>query len=151
MDWYIRRFDQLTADELYDMLRLRVDVFVVEQRCPYPELDGVDKEAVHLFAREDGRTLACLRLYWKSGEPGVIWMGRVVTGRRGAGLGGELLRRGIALAFDQLGAKEIYIESQDYARGFYAREGFAVCSDVFMEDGIPHVQMRLPREARRKT
>ncbi len=51
MDWYIRRFDQLTADELYDMLRLRVDVFVVEQRCPYPELDGVDKEAVHLFAR----------------------------------------------------------------------------------------------------
>ena len=103
MDWYIRRFDQLTADELYDMLRLRVDVFVVEQRCPYPELDGVDKEAVHLFAREDGRTLACLRLYWKSGEPGVMWMGRVVTARRGAGLGGRLRRVGRAGAGHPVG------------------------------------------------
>ena len=147
MDWYRKRFEALTTDELYDMLRLRVNVFVVEQSCPYPELDGVDKEAVHLFAREDGRTVACLRLFWKEGEPGVLFMGRVVTALRGLGLGGELLRRGIAEAFDELRAEEIYIEAQEYAKGFYAREGFAVCSDAFLEDGIPHVQMRLRREA----
>ena len=147
MDWYIRRFEEFTPDELYDVLRLRLDVFVVEQSCPYPELDGVDKEAVHLFAREDGRTVACLRLFPKSGEPGVLCMGRVVAAIRGTGLGGELLRRGIDHAFHALGTEEIYIESQEYAQGFYAREGFVVCSDAFLEDGIPHVQMRLRRDA----
>ena len=150
MEWYCKRFDELTAEELYEILRLRVDVFVVEQNCPYPELDGADKEAVHLFALEGERSAACLRLFWKDDEPGVIWLGRVVAARRGMGLGGELLRRGIDTAFDTLGAREIYIEAQDYARGFYAREGFIVCSESFLEDGIPHVQMRLRREDRAK-
>ena len=149
MDWYCKRFDELTTDELYDLLQLRTNVFVVEQNCPYPELDGLDKQAVHLFARKDEQVVACLRLYPKDGEPGVLKLGRVVTSLRGTGLGGELLRRGIRLAFDELEADEIYIEAQDYARGFYAREGFFVCSDVFLEDGIPHVQMRLRREDRK--
>lgn len=149
MDWYCKRFRELTAEELYDLLRLRVDVFVVEQHCPYPELDGNDKDAVHLFARDGERTVACLRLFWKSGEPGTMCLGRVVTALRGEGLGGDLLKRGICAAFDEFGASEIYLEAQTYARGFYAKEGFAVCSDVFLEDGIPHVQMRLRREDRK--
>ncbi len=149
MEWYCKSFDQLTAEELYEILRLRVDVFVVEQQCPYPEVDGKDRESVQLFAREGQRVTACLRLFWKSGEPGVLCMGRVAAAVRGKGLGGELLKRGVAVAFDELGASEIYIESQEYARGFYAREGFVTCSEPFMEDGIPHVQMRLRREDRK--
>ena len=146
MKWYCKRFDELTPEELYEILRLRVDVFVVEQNCPYPELDGMDKEAVHLFAREGERVSACLRLFWKDDEPGVIRLGRVVTAKRGVGLGADLLRRGIKIAFEMLRAREIYIEAQDYARGFYGREGFSACSDIFLEDGIPHIQMRLRRE-----
>ena len=150
MDWFCKRFEELTVDELYEILRLRTNVFVVEQTCPYPELDGKDKRSVFLFAREGEPVIAGMRLYWKTDESGVMHMGRVVTARRGVGLGAELLRRGIALAFDGLGAEEIYIEAQEYAAYFYAREGFAVCSEPFLEDGISHVQMRLRREDRKE-
>ena len=149
MEWEVKTFDRLTADELYDILRLRVDVFVVEQRCPYPELDGADKDSTHLFAREGGAVKAYLRLCPKGDEPGTVRIGRVVTADRGVGLGGELLRRGIEAAFGPMGAEEIYLEAQAYATGFYEREGFVPCSEVFLEDGIPHVQMRLKKNADR--
>ena len=148
MDWYCKTFDELTTDELYEILRLRTDVFIVEQNCPYPDIDGRDRECIHLFARQDDRICAYLRMFRKDDEPGVLGMCRVVTAVRGVGLGAELLRRGIRTAFDGLGAGEIYIEAQDQARGFYTREGFVPCSDVFPEDGIPHVQMRLRRADR---
>lgn len=149
MEWTLKAFDALTADELYDILRLRVDVFVVEQHCPYPEIDGADRDSLHLFARENGALKAYLRLCPKEGEPGTVRIGRVVTAHRGVGLGSELLRRGIEAAFGPAGAEEIYLEAQEYAIGFYKREGFVPCSEVFLEDGIPHVQMRLKKYAER--
>ena len=148
MNWQLKTFDELTADELYEILRLRSDVFVVEQNCVYPDIDGVDRRSLHLFVRDAEAVTAYLRLYPKAGEPGTVHMGRVVTRTRGVGLGGSLLRQGIRVAFAQTDAREIYIEAQDHARGFYAREGFIPCSEVFLEDGIPHVQMRLKRENR---
>ena len=149
MEWYCKSFDELTTHELYEILRLRTDVFIVEQNCPYPDIDGLDLKSVHLFARDGERISAYLRMLWRDGEPGVVHMGRVVTAVRGVGLGAELLRAGVRAAVDRMGAIEIYIEAQDYARGFYAREGFLPCSDVFLEDGIPHVRMRLRREDRK--
>ena len=148
MEWFCKPFDELTVDELYGILRLRVDVFIVEQNCPYPDIDGRDPESTHIFARQGEQVTACLRLFWKKDEPGVMCLGRVATALRGVGLGGELLRRGVCTAFDELGAREIYIEAQEYALGYYAREGFVPCSDIFLEDGIPHRQMRLRREDR---
>lgn len=139
----VKTFAELTTKELYEFLKLRSDVFVVEQNCIYPDLDGNDYDSIHVFyERDDGTTAAYLRVFPKKNEEGMIQMGRVVTGDRGTGLGGKLLKEGIKAAENILGAKEIYLEAQTYAIGFYGREGFEVTSDEFLEDGLPHVEMR---------
>ena len=134
-------FDELTPRELYELLRSRSEVFVVEQKCAYQDIDGRDYESLHVFYEEDGRVVAYLRVYPK--EPGTVQMGRVLTLRRGVGLGARLLHEGIRLVHETMNAERIFIEAQTYAVGFYEREGFAVCSDEFLEDGIPHVEMTL--------
>ena len=108
MEWHAKAFGELTLEELYEILRLRVDVFVVEQRCPYPELDGKDRAALHLFARDEQGIQAYLRIL----PPGVSFpeasLGRVVTIARGQGLGAQLLDRGLQAAeawLDALAAK----------------------------------------------
>ena len=143
MELVVKPFGELTPWELYELLRLRVDVFVVEQKCPYPELDGRDPEALHLFLREGDRVLACLRLL----PPGTVFpeaaLGRVVTRDRGLGLGRRILDAGIRAARERLGAEALTIEAQTYARGFYEAAGFRQVSQEFLEDGIPHILMRL--------
>ena len=143
---FIKSFQELTTKELYEILRTREAVFIVEQKCPYPEADGKDYDAVHLwYGDEDGRVIAYLRLYYKNDEPGTVQVGRVVTAQRGVGLGRRILHDGVTYAIDHMGARRLYLHSQVYAKGFYEKEGFVVCSDEFLEDDIPHVQMR--REA----
>lgn len=143
MDFTIKTFGQLTTEELYEILRMREAVFIVEQKCPYPEADGKDYDSIHIFRRNgEGRVTAFLRLYHKAGEPGTVQVGRVVTTERGIGLGRELLREGIRYAVGEMGARELYLEAQVYAIGFYEKEGFRVCSEEFLEDDLPHVQMR---------
>lgn len=141
MEWHAKAFGELTLEELYEILQLRVDVFVVEQRCPYPELDGKDRAALHLFARDEQGIQAYLRIL----PPGVSFpeasLGRVVTRARGQGLGAQLLDRGLQAAEAWLGASPIRIEAQTYAKGFYAKFGFRQVSQEFLEDGIPHIQM----------
>ena len=140
-----KTFSELSAAELYEILRIREAVFIVEQNCPYPEADGKDPGAVHLYyADADGCVKAYLRLYPKPEEPGTVQVGRVVTAAdaRGTGLGRKILREGIAYAVEKMGAERLYLEAQVYAIGFYEKEGFAVSSGTFLEDGIPHVEMR---------
>ena len=136
-----KTFDQLNTNELYEILRARVNIFVVEQNCPYSELDGQDYESLHVFYEEQGKILAYLRAYKMSHD--VVRMGRVLTVSRGTGLGGKLLSHGIQEIREKFSPKSIYIEAQTYAVGFYEREGFKVCSEEFLEDGIPHVKMEL--------
>lgn len=143
MDLQIKTFNQLTTTELYEIIRTREAVFIVEQNCPYPEVDGKDYDAVHLFYRDaSGRVTAFLRLYYKEDEPGTVQIGRVVTAIRGVGLGRKILQEGIDYAIREMGAEQLYIEAQVYAKEFYEKEGFTVTSEPFLEDGIPHVQMR---------
>ena len=143
MELKVKTFAELTTKELYEFLKLRSDVFVVEQSCIYPDLDGNDYDSIHVFyERDNGTTAAYLRVFPKKNEEGTVQMDRVVTGDRGTGLGGKLLKEGIKAAETILGAKEIYLEAQTYAIGFYGREGFEVTSDEFLEDGLPHVEMR---------
>ena len=134
-------FDELTAEELYEILRVRSEIFVVEQSCIYQDVDGRDYDSLHVFYREDGKVTAYLRAFFK--EKGVVQMGRVLTARHGTGLGGRLLKEGIRQIRLKMPAEYIYIEAQCYATGFYEREGFRICSEEFLEDGIPHVQMLL--------
>lgn len=141
MKLVVKTYDELTKDELYKILQARVAVFVVEQSCPYQELDDKDFESLHVYYEEDGKIAAYLRAFEK--EPGVVQMGRVLTIRRGAGLGGEILKEGIAQIRGHFDSRKIYIEAQVYAKGFYEREGFKVSGNEFLEDGIPHVPMEL--------
>lgn len=139
-----KKFDELTTIELYEILRARSAVFVVEQDCVYQDLDGIDYESIHIFAQKESDEIsAYLRLFIKKDEKNTAQIGRVLTTERGEGFGGRILREGIRIAKEKLCADEIYIEAQEYAIPFYSREGFEVTSDVFLEDGIPHVKMRL--------
>ena len=136
-------FDELTVSELYEILKARAAIFVVEQNCVYQDIDGVDVRSLHVFYESDGTVEAYLRLFPKPDEEGTVQMGRVLTVHHGRGLGGILLKDGIRLARDRMNAKKIFLEAQCYAVGYYAREGFRICSEEFLEDGIPHVAMEL--------
>jgi len=136
-----KTFNELTSRELYEILKARVNVFVVEQNCPYPELDDMDYKSLHVWTEEDGIIKAYLRAHIK--DEGVVRMGRVLTTERNKGYGAALLEKGIEEIKNHFVPQKIYIEAQSYAVGFYKREGFEVCSDEFLEDGIPHVQMEL--------
>ena len=130
-------FADLDTSTLYALLRLRVDVFVVEQRCPYPELDGRDVEAgtVHLWAEEGGAPVSYLRVL--AGDPARI--GRVCTAatHRGARLSARLL----AAALELIGDRPCVLDAQAYLTGFYERFGFVATGPEFDDDGIPHVPM----------
>lgn len=134
-------FDELTTRELYEILRARAEIFVVEQNCVYQDLDGIDYESLHVFAEEGGKVTAYLRAFYKDED--TVQMGRVLTLRHGEGLGGKLLREGIAQIRARMHPAKICIDAQCYATGFYEREGFRICSEEFLEDGIPHVRMVL--------
>ena len=140
---YIKTFSELTAEEVYEILENRMAVFVVEQKCPYQDIDGMDDGALHLCIKKDGDLKAYLRIVEKDKEQYMVQIGRVLTTERGAGLGAEIMKAGIAAAAERMDAKKIYIEAQVYAMGFYEQLGFKAVSEEFLEDGIPHIQMIL--------
>lgn len=142
MDFIIKHFNELSTTELYEILKTRFEIFVTEQECIYQDLDDRDQDAIHVFCyNEKGRVAACLRVFWKDEAGGIAQIGRVVTLEHGKGIGGQLLHHGVNVAVNDFKAKKIYLEAQEYAIGYYAKEGFTVVSEPFMEDGIPHVKM----------
>ena len=140
----VRKADALSPAELYRLLKLRVDVFVVEQNCPYPELDGKDFGALHLRLLGDGELLAAARIFAPSQEEPEARIGRVVVSpaRRGARLGDAVMREAIALCERSFAGIAIAISAQSHLAGFYASHGFEIVSGEYLEDGIPHVDMR---------
>ncbi len=142
MEIIIKRFGELTPYELYTILKLRVDVFVVEQNCPYHELDDKDQLAYHLWLEDEQGIAAYLRIL----PPGAAFdtpaLGRVISARRRCGVGSKLLSAGIEAVRSLYGSTAITIEAQVYAREFYEKAGFIRMSEPFDEDGIPHIRMR---------
>lgn len=134
-------FNELTTKELYEILKARAEIFVVEQNCTYQDMDDTDYESLHVFYEEDGRVVAYLRAYYKNDK--VVQIGRVLTLQHGKGLGGMLLKEGIEHIKEKMKPRQLFIESQCHAIGYYEREGFRVCSDEFLDVGIPHVEMIL--------
>ena len=141
MKLVIRSFEELNTHELYELLRVRNQVFVVEQQCPYQDIDGIDLHAVHMFYEQENQIYGCLRLFYKDEDHKTVQIGRVLSTERGRGIGRRLLHEGVKTAISRMKAEEIYLEAQTYAIGFYEREGFQAVSDEFLEDGIPHVKM----------
>lgn len=143
MQTYIKRFDQLSTHELYQILKLRVDVFVVEQKCPYEEIDNLDYHAIHVYFKEADEIIAYLRILDKGVESDDVAIGRVISAKRRCGIGSKLLSEGIKAAKENFKAEKIYIEAQSYARKFYENLGFKQISEEFLLDDIPHIKMEL--------
>ncbi len=148
IEWEIKPFKALSIDELYDLLKLRTDVFVVEQNCPYPEVDNKDRhsDTLHLIGRDqEGDISAYLRII----PPGLSYpqasIGRVVVekSKRGKGICGQMVKKAIAQIAVTWPGKEIKIGAQQYLQQFYESHGFQVASDMYIEDGIPHLDMVL--------
>jgi ElaA protein len=147
MIWTCVRFDELTVGQLYDLLRLRSQVFVVEQNCVFLDIDGLDRETLHLLGTgEDG----ALRAYTRLIPPGVkapdALIGRVVTApaARGGGTGRALMTESVARCEQLWPGHAITLHAQAHLERFYASFGFAPVGEPYMEDGIPHIEMRKP-------
>ena len=143
LEWKIIPFDLLSVHELYEILRLRSEIFVVEQNCVYLDLDGKDQKALHLFGTFEGKIVAHARLF----KPGISFVhasiGRVTVDarHREKKWGHELMRQAIAGILDHYGETEITIGAQLYLKKFYESHGFVQSSEMYLEDDIPHIQM----------
>lgn len=145
MNWYIKKFEELTVKELYEILRVRSEVFVVEQNCIYQDCDNKDIGAYHLFAVENERVIAYLRILEKHVSYVEASIGRVLTSEnyRGTGAGKIAMMKAINFIKNSLNENKIRISAQEYAVKFYNNVGFEVVSEAYLEDDIPHVEMLL--------
>lgn len=143
MELKVKHFNELTLSELYEIMRSRQEVFVVEQDCVYLDADGKDKNAYHVFIEDEGKVIAALRVLDRGVSYSDASIGRVITTRRGEGLGEKIIRVGIEVAKEKYGADKIRISAQVQASGFYKKYGFKQVSEVYLEDGIDHYEMLL--------
>lgn len=141
MTLHKKLFSELTTEELYELLRIRSEVFVVEQNCVYQDMDGDDQASVHLWLTDQDRVVALCRVCPAGTHMKEVSIGRVITTERGKGYGKRIMLAGIEAAKEHFGASTIEIEAQEYAKGFYEQVGFRQSSDPFILDGIPHIKM----------
>ncbi|WP_138207122.1 GNAT family N-acetyltransferase [Haloimpatiens lingqiaonensis] len=143
MAWSIKKFNQLSTEEIYEILQMRNEVFVVEQKCAYQDCDGKDKNAYHLFYTAKGKIISYLRILEKGISYKEISIGRVLTKKEYRNKG--LIREGMLMAIhfieENLGENSIRISAQEYLKGFYKSLGFKEVSQVYLEDDIPHIEM----------
>ena len=142
MKFVVKHFSELTTRELFEIYKVRVAVFVVEQKCAYQEVDDMDREAYHLWFEDDDGIEAYLRLMPAGVARAEVSLGRVIAVKRRCGLGTKIVAEGIRFAKEKLGASEIVIEAQTYVKKMYESLGFRAESEEFLEDGIPHIRMR---------
>lgn len=145
MQWFLKTFDELTLEEFHSILKLRIDIFVVEQNCPYPELDNKDQLAYHFFCKDNNEVIAYTRIF----KPGDYYkeaaFGRVVVHQnfRKQALGKELIFRTIEETYKLFNETPIKIGAQIYLNKFYKSFGFNQIGAEYLEDGIPHIYMIL--------
>jgi ElaA protein len=144
--WRFVPFEALTTPELYEVLQLRTEVFVMEQAGIYQDMDGADPAAVHVLGASGGQLVAYARCFPAGVKFAEASIGRVITREtlRGSGLGHELMRQAIACVFAQWGAQPLRIGAQARLEKFYVQHGFATAGEPYIEDGIPHVEMLRP-------
>lgn len=143
MNFIVKKFQELTTSELYELLQLRSEVFVVEQDCVYQDIDGKDQKALHVIGVKEGKIIAYTRLF-NSGEyfdtPSI---GRVVIKEteRKYGYGHNLIKASIKAIVDNYNETTITISAQTYLQKFYESHGFKQVGEGYLEDGIPHIRM----------
>ena len=143
MQWLVKSFDTLTSQELYEILALRSEIFIVEQNVPYQDLDGKDLDAIHIFAKDNETVVAAIRIL----KPGVSYpeasFGRVVVKEsyRGKKLSSIMIQKGLELMETKWNVKQVRISAQAYLQKYYATFGFEVQSEIYIEDQLPHIEM----------
>ena len=143
MELIVKHFKELTTEELMEIYRQRIAVFVVEQNCPYQDVDGLDPCAYHVYLRDEEGIQAYLRVLPQGTRYPDASLGRVISLKRRCGLATRLLKEGIAIAAEKFGAKSLTISAQKYACSLYEKVGFVCTEDEYLEDGIPHVRMTM--------
>ncbi|MCM1308561.1 MAG: GNAT family N-acetyltransferase [Butyrivibrio sp.] len=138
-----KKFNELTAPELYEILKARAEIFVVEQKINYRDMDDVDYRSLHCFFREKERVGAYLRAYYRDGGSDTVQIGRVLTLKHGEGLGRRLMENSINVIKSKMPCSRICMDAQKHAVGFYEKFGFRPASDEFLEEGIIHIAMEL--------
>ena len=143
--WQWRTFDELTTADLYELLKLRQDIFILEQQCFYSDMDDQDQISFHLQGHADGKLVAYLRVIPKviDGEECMI-IGRVLTdaSQRGAGTGRAMMQQTMSFLAERFPDKTVQLSAQQYLTEFYASFGFEAISEPYDEDGIMHLDMR---------
>lgn len=138
-----KHYQELTLDEFHDLIALRISVFVVEQDCPYQELDGLDKDAFHLFIKINEKIVACCRILKAGVAYKEVAIGRVVSNPeyRNLKLGHELMQAARTFVVQQFGEVDIKLGAQTHLTSFYQKHGFESTGKEYLEDGIPHTEM----------
>jgi ElaA protein len=146
IEWICKHHEDLGKEQLYAILQLRTEVFVVEQKCAYQEVDGRDLEGdtCHLMAWQDDQLVAYLRLLDPASQGGDVVIGRVVIAPqvRGKGLGHDMMGQALKQAEKHWPETPIYLSAQAHLQGYYGRYGFVVVGEEYLEDDIPHIGMR---------
>lgn len=143
MEITVKHFSELTATELFEIYRIRSAVFVVEQNCPYQDIDVADKEAYHIWIQDEGRVVAYARVLPPGTTFETVAIGRVLSVKRRCGVATLLMREAINVAQEKFSADKITLGAQVYAKSLYEKVGFHQISDEYLEDGIPHILMEL--------
>lgn len=145
ISWEVKHYDELSKEELYDLLALRIEVFVVEQNCPYQDLDDKDQYCWHVLGKQNGKVVATSRIVPAGMVYDEVAIGRVANAKviRGSGAGREMMVLAIDYILNQLNEGRIRISAQEYLEKFYKSLGFIATEERYLEDGIPHVEMFL--------
>lgn len=143
MKLVVKRFRELSTEELFAIMKLRVSVFVVEQKCPYQEVDDADLAAYHVWLEDEAGIQAYARVLPKGVPLAEVSIGRVIAVKRRCGLGSQIVAAAVRVAGEKFSPERIILEAQVYARSLYEKIGFRPSSEVFLEDGIPHIQMTM--------
>lgn len=140
MNFYAKTFSELTASEIYEILKARMEIFLLEQHIVCLDIDGIDYDSLHVFYEENGTVEAYFRAFKVENA---VKIGRVLTREHGKGLGRKLMTKGLAAVKEHFGCDKIILHSQKHAEGFYKKLGFVTVSDEYLEEGVPHVTMEL--------
>lgn len=142
--WKIKSFDELSTQEFHQILKARIDVFIVEQTCPYPDLDGYDQKAIHLWAENEDEVVAYCRIFPAGIKYQDSSIGRVLTSQkfRKLNLGRKLMKIALTTIESRFRTSSVQISAQNYLLSFYAEFGFEIVGETYLEDDIPHTEMR---------
>lgn len=141
MNLISKKFEELNAVELYEILKARSEIFIMEQNIHYQDMDNIDYRSLHCFFMEDNKVTAYLRAFFQDENKEVVKVGRVLTIKHGNGIGKDLMLQSLTAIREKMKCKKIIMDAQKHAEGFYEKLNFKTVSDDFLEEGIVHVSM----------